>query len=468
MSIRFKSAVFLLLVGLGLSVVACGDDDDKGGKDKKRVSASTPVEVVPIERGPIATYEVASGRIDAQVRAQVFARVSEVCAEIRVVEGQTVKANDVLAVLEDDEYRFQRDQALASREKANQRVNEATIERDKSLADFERIQRLVEEEGEQGIYSKNDLADALLEYDKAEIALKVADEDYKRAQAESDAAELRYQNTFVRSPIDGIVVLIDVELYDLVKVDQRLFSVAQLGALEIEVDIPESSASEIRATPLLEDGSPDLSQAQAALLYASAYPETRFLGYVEAVAPIVDSERGMVRVTLRVSMPDVIIGNQRYQPLLAQFPPPERRALERSAREVVAMNIDYVLRPGMWVQASIVRSVKHDTLLLPSACVVNGAIYLLKDAQADESKAPAKKNKKKATEQSDGTEVRRIDVLSQRGIRNDKFTELLPRGKDGKFLKEGALVVVRGQDFLRDGSSVSVVEGNQAPKMPSQ
>ncbi|MCK6440110.1 MAG: efflux RND transporter periplasmic adaptor subunit [Planctomycetes bacterium] len=382
-----------MTIGLaGLVVSSCADDANGRDAHQSRDMAS-PVEVVKIERGPIATYEAASGRIEAIHRAPVFARVSEICKEVRVIEGQRIKVNDTLALLEDAEYRYQRDRELATREKARQGTQDAQVQRDKAHADHDRIKRLIEQSGE-GIYSKNDLADAKLALDKAEIALKVAGEELKRTEATCAEAELRFQNTVIRSPIAGVVVQVDVELFDLVKVDQKLFDIAELDALEIEVSVPESSAGSIRAVPASTSGAPDISHAQAALLYVAAWPSARFLGYVDTVAPIVDRERGMVDVKLRVIQPEALVATQeRYEALLAQFPPPERRVIEASAQEF-ATNENGMLRPGMWVNASIVKDVKPDTLLIPSGCVVNGAIYVVvKIVQAPgEGAAPQKPN----------------------------------------------------------------------------
>lgn len=152
---------------------------------------------------------------------QVAPKVTGQITDVFIKDNQRVKAGDVVAVIDKDDYiiKFQQADAEYQKELANQKVAEANLVAVKSeielaKTDLERYKNLYEA----GAVSKQTLDNARTKYDtvmarktKAEESIlsqnetKVADANLKVLKAKRDKAELDLKNTEVIAPQDGTV-----------------------------------------------------------------------------------------------------------------------------------------------------------------------------------------------------------------------------------------------------------------------
>ncbi len=172
----------------------------------------------------------------------VSPKVSGQIVKVLVEDNQPVKAGDVVAVIDRVDYQVKLDQATAAYEKAllsqqNARANLNAANSDIELAkkDVERYKNLYEA----GAVSKQtldkavrDLESKLAKQISAEQAIfssdpnnasKVADADLNVLKAQKQAAELAYDYTEVKAPIDGTVSSKRVEVGMLVQPGSPLF-----------------------------------------------------------------------------------------------------------------------------------------------------------------------------------------------------------------------------------------------------
>lgn len=161
---------------------------------------------------------------DAYVEAhmiQVAPKVTGQIIELNVEDNQKVKEGDIVAVIDQDEYKIKFEQADAEYQKelANQKVATANLaavktEIDVAKKDLERYKKLYDA----GAVSKQTLDNAQSRYDavsarktSAEESIfstsqnKVADANLKVLKAKRDKAELDLKNTKVVAPQTGIV-----------------------------------------------------------------------------------------------------------------------------------------------------------------------------------------------------------------------------------------------------------------------
>jgi HlyD family secretion protein len=105
-----------------------------------------------------------------------------------IEEGQRVKVGDLLARIDDRDYKAQLRQAYADRDTsaANLILKRARAERLRSLY-------------KEGVQSKDSL-------DDAENQLAVAEADLKKSEGEIDFAKFNVSQTLIRSPINGVVL----------------------------------------------------------------------------------------------------------------------------------------------------------------------------------------------------------------------------------------------------------------------
>lgn len=462
----------------------------------------TNVEVVRVARGAVASYQVANGNLEAIRRAPVYARNAEICTEVLARENDPVKKGDVLARLASARFQNALDRAQAAVDRSVQREREADIASQKAHADYQRLLELVKE-GIDGIYiAKDEIDRARVESEKAKVQLEAAKADQLSALSDLRNSRLDLDNCTVRAPIDGMVTIRKIEPNELVKVDQELFQVAELGTLRLRAELPETAITSLRDPPRSPEGNEhdaDISKCQAVLLAGTAFPGERFLGYVEMVSQVVtDPTRGMFSVHVRVLQP-ADADSPEYAPLLLQFPPAEREALlatTRRAKDAAESLKPLRLRPGNFLEASIVTDFHQDVLVIPASCIVDAdrAVFVIQEDAAhtemtDAKPAPAGDTAPKPTAENGGRKrpeggggrpegggtgggtgsgpagpargdsaspertVNRISLAGHIGMTSEGYAEILPSAP----VKLGDRVVFRGQDYLKDKAPVRIV-----------
>jgi len=472
----------------------------------------TNVEVVRVARGAVASYQVANGTLDALQRAPVYSRNNEICLEVLAKENDVVTAGTVLARLEPSRYKNALDRAQAAVDRAIQRVREAEIEAKKSHADYVRLLKVVEEGLDGQFIAKDEIDRARVTSEKASVLHEASKADQLSAESDFRNAQLDLDNCLVKAPIDGVVTLRKIEPNELVKVDQELFQIAELDMLRLKAELPETAITMLRDPPRLFGGGPhdvDIAQCQAVLLAGTAYPNERFLGYLELVSQVVtDPTRGMFGVQIRVVQP-ADAAKPDYAALLAQFPPPEREAVLATARRAKARPEGAPilrLRPGNFLEASIVTAFKQDTLVIPTSCLVDSdrAVFVIDEpapsaptpdapgsavnakpealkADKPDGAAPTASNGERSSRPSGerggpnasgtgratgggrpgadsagptgSTLVKRVSLAGHLGMSSEGYTEILATAP----VKLGDRLVFRGQEYLKDQAPVNIV-----------
>ena len=165
----------------------------------KKVEPEAPTVIVePAEKGDVEIYGEYVGRIRAQQFVEVRARVEGYLENMLFAEGTYVTKNQVLFVINQDQYRAKADKARAQLKKDEAQAL-------KAKRDLERIRPL---------YAQN--AASQLDLDNAQAAYETAEASVAMSQADLDQAELELGYTLVRSPLSGHISERNVDLGTLV------------------------------------------------------------------------------------------------------------------------------------------------------------------------------------------------------------------------------------------------------------
>lgn len=174
----------------------------------------------------------------------VSPKVSGQIVEVKIKDNQTVKAGDVVAIIDNADYKVKVEQANAAYERAllnqnNAHANLSAANSEIALAqkDVERYENLYKA----GAVSKQRLDQAVTKLDSlkatqttaeqavlsadTEKAAKVADADLNVLKAQKKAAELALSYTKILAPIDGTVSNKKVEVGMMVQAGTPLFVV---------------------------------------------------------------------------------------------------------------------------------------------------------------------------------------------------------------------------------------------------
>ena len=156
------------------------------------------VVVAPASQKGVAIYGEYVGRVRAQQFVEVRARVEGYLEQMLFAEGTYVNKNQVLFVINQDQYK-------AKAERARAQLKKDKAQALKAKRDLERIRPLYE----QNAASQRDLDNAIAAYETAEALVGMSKSDL-------DQAELELGRTVVRSPIAGHISERHVDLGTLV------------------------------------------------------------------------------------------------------------------------------------------------------------------------------------------------------------------------------------------------------------
>lgn len=304
-----KTSIRVLLLFASFAVLsAC--------QDAGTVSLPPPaVDVVVLEPQKVTLTRELTGRTNAFVVAEVRPQVSGIIEERLFTEGSVVEAGQALYQLDDAVYRAEAGSAQADLARAKAAMELARL-------DAARAEELVGT----GALTRREYDSALstLQQRKAEVAL---------AEANLERAQVTLNYARITAPIAGRIGRSTVTKGALVTANQPdpLAIVQQLDP--IYVDLNQSSAELLEMRKAIQAGS--LSSAQD-------MPVTILLE---------DGSRYEHQGTLAFSEVSV-------DPTTGSY-----------LLRVVVPNPDYVLMPGMFVRAELVRGVAQSAILVPQKAV---------------------------------------------------------------------------------------------------
>lgn len=309
----------------------------RGGPGPGEVGAGAPVpvEVAPVEEGPIERGKVFSGTLEPSTEFVVASKVGGRVERILVDLGDVVERGQVVATLDDAEYRQAVAQARAEVSVARAQRSAARKAKEIASRTFARVQDL----RKRSVASDQELDLAMADKLEAEADVEVAEAQVQRANAALEAARIRQQYTQVSADwpeedTERVVAARFADGGETVAQNARLLSIVDLDPLTAVV-----LATEVEYT--------ELTVGQPVTLSTDAYPDETFDGRVSRVAPVFQEASRQARIELAVG------------------------------------NADARLRPGMFVRVTAVLERVEDAVIVPEDALVvrdgQDAVFVVSD-----------------------------------------------------------------------------------------
>lgn len=251
-------------VGFGLIVTFAGCGRDGSGtvnatNTERLAKAASLVEAErPVHRD-VSAYLSETSHVTAENQVQVLAKGTGHCLNVRVEEGDVVKAGDVLAELDKAEM------------EAQLRQSEVNVKQQKVV--YERTKLGYDE----GIFSR-------AEYDSAESS-------YEQAKATLSMHEVQLSFLTITSPIGGIVTKRMLQEGMLVTSGMPVFDIVDPTSYVLPILITEGELPRLRI-------------GQEAHVTIDSSGDREFLARVRRINPSVDSQTGSVKVILEFDKKD--------------------------------------------------------------------------------------------------------------------------------------------------------------------
>ncbi|MGB6033109.1 MAG: efflux RND transporter periplasmic adaptor subunit [Bacteroidota bacterium] len=222
-----------------------------------------------------STVLTANGYVVAQVKAAVASKGTGRLEYLGVEEGDKVTQNQIIARIEDDDVKATLARVRADLEVARADLKDArrTRERQQLLFDSNLISQ-----------AELDAAQARYERVRALIA---------SAEAAVQEAEVALENTRIRAPFDGTVLMKHADIGEIVapfaaSVNSRssVVTIADMSSLQVEADVSESNIMRV-------------SVKQTCEIVLDAYPDTRYRGSVHKIVPTADRAKATVMTKVK-------------------------------------------------------------------------------------------------------------------------------------------------------------------------
>lgn len=375
-----------------------------------RGDSGEAVDIAEAERKLIRSSVLASGtlayREQVKLGSEVIARVTEVHVE----EGDPVSRDQVLISLETENLTAQLEQA-----DARVRMQQIAIDRQKLM-----VRNLTRRYGNQRELLERDLVDEDtvenlgIELNMAEVDLRSQQEGLAQARAARAQAADLLSKTRIVSPIDGIVIQVDVKVGETVIAGttnlpgSTLMVVADTSEMLVEVRVDEADIAQV-------------AEGQAADIYTAAFPDDPISGVVESIATTARQTAGQQSLSFLVK---IVLGADNELPV----------------------------RSGMSARADIYTESAEETLAVPIQ-----AVRYDEEAEGEDSEAA---DQPYVMLFDDGV-ARRQDVSI--GLSSDSDQEIT------EGLAEGARVIVGPYRVLRnldDGDPVREAEADAGEEAP--
>jgi len=233
----------------------------------------------------------ANGYVVARTQASVSSKISGRLAYLGVEEGSVVRRGEVIASLENEDYRALVSQAEAEVLRSEAALGEAEAQRDQLGRDLRRARELLND----SLISEQEVEDLTARLDAAEARVGAQQAQVQVANAALGVARANLENTYIRAAFDGTVLRKDAEVGEVVApvatggglTRGAVVTMADLETLEVEVDVNEAYIAQI------ESGQPTV-------ITLDAYPDTTYRGAVRQIVPTADRQRATVLVKISI------------------------------------------------------------------------------------------------------------------------------------------------------------------------
>lgn len=366
----------IILVILSLILFSCGKKTEVESTQEEEVFS---VKVEKPQIGSIEKRVKYLGNIEAMNEVKIYSQFPQKITSIKAEVNDLVKKDQVLAVVKNVEVKqglLQAEAGLAS----------AQAQLDNVKTEWERTQKLYAERA----ISKS-------QFDAVKAQKEAAEAGVKQANAMMKSTKEQYENSFLKSPIAGMVSQRNYDIGDQTSPQFPAYVVVDMEKVKINVDLVEQELHSIK-------------KGAKVYIEVNGFEDKRFIGKVDKVHPTIDPMTRTVKA------------------------------------EIIVDNGNLELRPGMYAKVNIVTKSAENTILLPNHAIIEKTFRKWLGGEISNAEIEVSKY---CYVVRDGKAVK-VDLKT--GIENSQFSQIL----EGLTLNDDVIII--GQHNVSDGDKVQVVK----------
>jgi RND family efflux transporter MFP subunit len=365
----------ILITILSLALFSCAKNTESDKTDDEKVYT---VKVEKPQVGHIENRVKYLGNVEANNEVNVYSMLPKKITSIKADVNDIVAKDQVLATVKNVEVK----QGLLQAEAG---VSSAKAQLDNITTEWERTQKLYEEQA----ISKS-------QYDAVKAQKEAAEAGLKQARAMLKSTNEQYENSFIKSPIAGVVSQRNYDIGDQTNPQIPAYTIVDMEKVKIKVDLVEEELHRVK-------------EGAKAYIEVKGQSGKEFVGNVSKVHPTVD---------------------------------PMTRSVKA---EILVNNEDLELRPGMYAKVNIVTESADNAILVPSHAIIEKTFRKWLGGEVSNAEIIVSKYCFIA---KDGRAVK-VDLKT--GITNSKYTQVL------EGLSKEDNVIVIGQHNVSEGQKLKIV-----------
>jgi RND family efflux transporter MFP subunit len=254
----------------------------------------TPVEVVSAHatspgQAQAATLLNASGYVTPRRRATVAAKITARVEQMYAEEGMHVKAGQVLAILDQSDYRVRLNSAIADRDSTQATLSDLHVNLKNAEVELHRNEELQKS----GVTTQQALDNARTTVNSYKARIAATQQAIAAAESKIRISQQDLDNCTVVSPYDGIIVSKDAQRGEMVSpisagggfTRTGLATVVDMNSNEVEVDVNESYIGRVY-------------EHQPVTSTLDAYPDWQIPSHVRTIIPTADRQKATVKVRI--------------------------------------------------------------------------------------------------------------------------------------------------------------------------
>jgi membrane fusion protein (multidrug efflux system) len=275
MKTKLRAYVFVSLMA---SLVAAGCGGNGAEAESPKVVRTVPVRTAKVETRDLVETLTLTGTLDPRAEVTVVPEISARLVRTLKNEGDRVSQGDLLAVLDDADFRLARDRARSS-------LDLAEANRAHARAEKERADNLLKTGG---ITDKDHLA--------AQVAVQVADASAAQARTELAIAQRQLGRSQLTAPLSGRIAKRMADAGTIVSAGTPIYTIVDDEVFEFRSSVASGDFSKLRI-------------GEPVTVTVDALPGFTTQGEVNRIAPKVDARSRSFEAIIRVpGRPQLVSG----------------------------------------------------------------------------------------------------------------------------------------------------------------
>jgi membrane fusion protein, multidrug efflux system len=236
----------------------------------------TSADISVVESRALARWLPVSGTLQPVDQATIKAKVSGEIRQVSAREGEPVKAGQVLARFDTSDLEAKLNDRIGALESGRAQL---------ALAEKTRTQNLA-------LLKQNFISQTA--FDSAESNLSVSKGSLKSSEAQVQLARNAMRDAVVVTTLSGTVAKRHIQPGEKVNFDSPLFTVVDLGRMELQAMVPANDV-------------PELAIGMPVELSIDGFGDRRFKGTIERINPMTESGTRAILVFVQIPNPDAAL-----------------------------------------------------------------------------------------------------------------------------------------------------------------